>query len=168
MQRAAATRNSWKTQEMAASRVEIPLSMAFDESEYEQLRLGLVPREMEDKWFIFFEEDILYFHRSWTGMCVFLVRLKAAAGKYEVFEAWTTKEMAEKTTDPLPLLEFLINRLLLGKDVPFPLTANSDDKRVQQVFRHHIVGYGTAVSEELVTPKPQGLIQKLLAFLRQR
>ena len=28
---------------------------------------------MEDKWFIFMENGILYFHRSWTGVCIYQV-----------------------------------------------------------------------------------------------
>ena len=29
---------------------------------------------MEDKWFIYFENETLFFHRSWTGYCIYQVR----------------------------------------------------------------------------------------------
>ena len=29
---------------------------------------------MEDKWFEYFENNILYIHRSWTGICIYKVR----------------------------------------------------------------------------------------------
>jgi len=32
---------------------------------------GFLPREMEDKWFLFFENDTLFCHRSWTGFCIY-------------------------------------------------------------------------------------------------
>ena len=41
-----------------------------------RLLLGMVPREMEDKWFVFREGDELFFHRSWTGILLFRVALE--------------------------------------------------------------------------------------------
>ena len=34
----------------------------------------------EDKWFIYWENDTLFFHRSWTGVCVYIVRFTSPAG----------------------------------------------------------------------------------------
>jgi len=34
--------------------------------------MGLVPEEIEDKWFIYWEDDTLFFHRSWTGNCIYV------------------------------------------------------------------------------------------------
>ena len=31
---------------------------------------------MEDKWFVFVEENIVYFARSWTGYCIFSIEIK--------------------------------------------------------------------------------------------
>jgi len=31
---------------------------------------------MEDKWFIYFENGWLYFHRSWTGFGIYKAQLK--------------------------------------------------------------------------------------------
>lgn len=28
---------------------------------------------MEDKWFSYFEDNKLYIHRSWTGICIYIV-----------------------------------------------------------------------------------------------
>ena len=35
--------------------------------EMEHIRRGYIPHMMEEKWFIFVEDDRLFAHRSWTG-----------------------------------------------------------------------------------------------------
>lgn len=32
------------------------------------IREGLNPRQMEDKWVVFYEDGMLFAHRSWTGL----------------------------------------------------------------------------------------------------
>ena len=36
----------------------------------DQIRAGHIPEMMEDKWFIYWQDDRLFFHRSWTGYCI--------------------------------------------------------------------------------------------------
>jgi hypothetical protein len=31
---------------------------------------------MEEKWFAYFEDNVLHLHRSWTGLCVFRVHFE--------------------------------------------------------------------------------------------
>jgi len=45
--------------------------ISFSHEQYLKLQKGLIPKAMEDKWFIYFEEDCLYFHRSWTGLGIY-------------------------------------------------------------------------------------------------
>ena len=70
-----ATRESWKILPLPEKRVEIPFERTFTADEYQELARGVIPQEMEDKWFIFCENDVLYFHRSWTGYCILQVPL---------------------------------------------------------------------------------------------
>jgi len=65
-----ATRNSWTNIKMK-SFYEINLNYVFTEQDYCNMNNGIIPKEMEDKWFIFSEDNIVYFHRSWTGICVY-------------------------------------------------------------------------------------------------
>jgi len=62
-----ATQTDWKTKAFPSKRTTIALNRRFSEIEMRQIRKGLVPQQMEDKWFVFWEHDALYFHRSWTG-----------------------------------------------------------------------------------------------------
>jgi hypothetical protein len=46
--------------------------------EVARLRRGLIPGQMEDKWFVYWTDvdnrsANVTFHRSWTGLCVFIV-----------------------------------------------------------------------------------------------
>ena len=69
-----ATPDAWKTEDLPARRTSVPLDRAFSREEMERIRHGVVPEEMEDKWFIYWRDDALFFHRSWTGYCVYVVR----------------------------------------------------------------------------------------------
>ncbi len=73
MKRIATTRNDWKLEEMPKSHSTIPVSRDFSEQEMEKIKLGSSPDSMDDHWFIFFEKNRLYIHRSWTGYCIYVV-----------------------------------------------------------------------------------------------
>ena len=58
-----------------AKHIIVPLDRLFSKDEAALLKLGFLPQEMQDKWFIYFEKDVLHFHRSWTGYCIYQVSL---------------------------------------------------------------------------------------------
>jgi len=59
------------------------LRLEFSKEQYEKLHIGLIPEEQEDKWFIYFEDDWLYFHRSWTGKGIFRTQIIKEKGEHE-------------------------------------------------------------------------------------
>lgn len=86
----AANPESWKRVAFSGG-VAIPYTGVFTRKELKQLKLGIVPREMEDKWFIYFEATHLFFHRSWTGQPVYRVTLELEGAHAKVSEAlWAT------------------------------------------------------------------------------
>ena len=70
---ARAKRSDWKNQEMPERREPFPLEMDLTPEELERLRQGHIPREMEDKWFRFFEDGVFTICRSWTGFCIYQI-----------------------------------------------------------------------------------------------
>jgi O-acetyl-ADP-ribose deacetylase (regulator of RNase III) len=65
----AARKADWKTEPWPAL---TPLD--FEQTvDGDRLLLGNVPREMEDKWFVYRDGDQLLIHRSWTGILMFRV-----------------------------------------------------------------------------------------------
>jgi len=69
----AARRGDWKTQQLPDERGTLEINRSYPAAEAEMIRFGSIPRQMEDKWFIFYEDGKLFFHRSWTGLCVFVM-----------------------------------------------------------------------------------------------
>jgi hypothetical protein len=140
-----ATRASWKNQPLPDARKRIAYARVFDAAEHARVLAGLVPVEMEDKWFIFHEGGWLYLHRSWTGTCIYAVRLRAVGEGSEVEETWVNRAPEEyRETDDahdVALLSFLVDRLLLGRVAKFPVRAELDAERAS-VLLHHVVGRG--------------------------
>lgn len=134
-----ASRDSWQTKRMPDRKRRLQLERSFSLREYDRLRYGYVPQEMEDKWFIFLEDNWLNFHRSWTGICIYRVRLDRVKDRYECLEAWANRDPREysMTNDAYDasLLEFLIDSdLLHKKHASFPcredfLTSDAGTKR---------------------------------------
>jgi hypothetical protein len=88
----AASRDDWKTTALPAARKAIPFDRHYSATEFERIKEGLVPGSMDDKWFVFYEEPWLYFHRSWTGYCVYQVRFESAGEDARVAEVLVSRE----------------------------------------------------------------------------
>jgi hypothetical protein len=124
------------------------LVAVFDDAETELLVLGLIPREMEDKWFIYFDgaasrQGWVLFHRSWTGACIYGLQLEGSAGGARVIDSWVSRDCAQyKGSDvdyDRKLLRFLIDALLLRRPAVFPLPAGVESVP-PGVYQHSVVG----------------------------
>lgn len=69
-----ATSKDWKIKPLPKKRSLIPVDRQFTSAEMNRIRRGFIP--LNARWFIFFERNRLYFHRSWTGYCVFVAHFK--------------------------------------------------------------------------------------------
>ena len=115
----AATRDSWKTMPLPAAREVLALDRTYSAFEFDRLKEGEVPRRMEDKWFVFYEEPWLYLHRSWTGFSVYQVQFEPAAAGARVAEVLVNRDSeqyrgTDGTRDAL-LLSVLLDRYA-GRD----------------------------------------------------
>lgn len=144
-----ATRADWETKPMTESRETLPLRLSFNEEEFQSLQQGLIPIQMEDKWFIFYEEEWLYFHRSWTGFCAFQVRVEKVDAKYITAEAWVARQNDSDSNleFDLEVLGYLIYSVLLKKEWPSPRSSrnrnsSADATEMWSLFGRHILGQG--------------------------
>ena len=87
-----ATKDSWKTSPMSPSRMEIPFDLRLTHDEFNRLKHGYIPEMMEDKWFIYQENEWVYFHRSWTGYCIYQIRFVPEGSQFVCREAWVTRD----------------------------------------------------------------------------
>jgi len=124
MKRANAKREDWNNLRMSDRRIQLPVEAKFPSDDFRKLKGGVIPVEMEDKWFIFFEDDWLYFHRSWTGFCVYQARTEKEGEEFKFAEVWATRDPEQYTnTDldyDLDVFLFLVYGYLLGKSPPLP------------------------------------------------
>jgi hypothetical protein len=67
---------AWKTLPLPQLRVPLEFSAEFNDMETKALIQSLLPHAMEDKWFIYFDQGWLLFHRSWTGAAIYGLRLE--------------------------------------------------------------------------------------------
>jgi len=135
-----ATRSTWQNIPIDQP-LRIGVNLHFTEKQYSRLKMGLIPHQMEDKWFIFFEDDWLYFHRSWTGHEIYRANIIKENQGYAIREFW-----AERNTDKysnkdaavdIESFSFIIGRGLLGYDV-----ANIYIARNLQSDEDHLKGWG--------------------------
>ena len=75
-----------------ALRVDLGLSHSYTSSQFERIRQNSVPMDMDEKWFIYYEEPWLYFHRSGTGVCVYGVRFETSANGASIVESWANRD----------------------------------------------------------------------------
>ncbi|PYS78818.1 MAG: hypothetical protein DMF70_14155 [Acidobacteria bacterium] len=110
------------------------------------MSVGVTPREMEDKWFIFLEDDWVFFHRSWTGICIYQIKISSAGDSHSVTEAWVNSDRNEyRARDDgyeAELLGFLIDNLLLGQSSAFPLPPNLGPNVPAGLYQYHVSGSG--------------------------
>jgi hypothetical protein len=138
-----ADRNSWKALPLPTQRAKLPVERTFTEQDYRRLAHGLVPKVMEDKWFIFMENDVLFFQRSWTGVCIYEVHFD---NQRAISDVWVNRDAQQyKETDnqyDKQLLSFLIDNLLLGQSTPFPMSSNIPGNLPKGVIQHSVSGTG--------------------------
>lgn len=67
----AARADSWENlQPLPKQHTKIDLDISFNNEQSNLIRLGFIPQAMEQKWFSYFKNNVLYQFRSWTGICI--------------------------------------------------------------------------------------------------
>lgn len=92
----------WRTTPLPAAHVTIRADRLFTQEQMARIRHGFLPEGMEDKWFIYWQDDRLHLHRSWTGYGIFVARFEAEpGGGGRLVEVLASRDPEEyKGTDP--------------------------------------------------------------------
>jgi len=124
--------NSWKTKPTPENKALIRCALTLSPAQMERVQFGYKPLAMEDKWFIYWGEPWLHFHRSWTGNEVFRVRFEEHPEGWQAIETWANRdpEQYEWGGDEHDacLVLWLIGALLLEYPIPFPPYPGSGDE----------------------------------------
>lgn len=146
-----ATRGDWKTLPMPEQTASLTLTRTYSPAELTRIKRGCIPYAMEDKWFIFYEDGLLALHRSWTGLCIYTLRLTAQGDHYVVTEALVNRDPLQyKETDAAhdaKQLTALIDVLLLGTAATFP-THPGDDPGTAAIKQWTVAGQALFAGSE--------------------
>lgn len=108
-----AKRDDWKTTPLPVASKQIVVNKSYSQAEFSQITAGLIPAEMKDKWFIFYEAPWLYLHRSWTGFCIYKVCFETAGEQITISDAFVNREPAQYTgvdaLSDISMLEILLD-----------------------------------------------------------
>lgn len=63
-----AKRSDWKIEPIPEKHSIVEVDRWFSNEQIERLKYGIIPSQMEERWFVYWENDVLHFHRSWTGI----------------------------------------------------------------------------------------------------
>lgn len=115
-----ATKETWKNIPIDNPK-RIDIDLLFTDKQFSKLKNGLIPQQMEDKWFIYYENGWLNFHRSWTGNGMYKAKLNKVTGGYTIKEFWAERNQEKYNNEDdnidIETFSFLIARGLLGIDV---------------------------------------------------
>jgi hypothetical protein len=137
-----ASPSAWKILPAPALRESLGFEAIFSDDDAKKILEGLVPEQMDDKWFIYHADGWLRFHRSWTGAMIYALHLDRSSG-LRVTESWVNRDPEQyKETDTAydrKLVGFLIDALLLKKKAVFPMPSASTDY-APGLVQHSYVG----------------------------
>jgi len=116
-----ATKDSWEIIEMPKNKVVLPINKKYSKDEYNKIMQGFIPKVMEDRWFVYFEDNKLYMHRSWTGYCIYELNFSKEKDSYKITKGYLNGNIADQIEDILLKEEvnkvlLLIDRILLDKN----------------------------------------------------
>jgi len=110
--------------------IDIDTNFRLSDTEFARVRYGLFPEAMEDKWFIFFDNGRLRFHRSWTGMKIYEAEITKDDESYIISKIRIERdpEYYKCTDDQYDInsLLYLLASGMLG--IPASPPINTDDK----------------------------------------
>ena len=129
-----AKQTDWKTEPLPSKRTTITLNRRLSSTDMRKIRTGLVPEQMEDKWFIFWAHDTLHFHRSWTGHCIYVARFVKDGDVCVMIEVDVNRDPTQwtETSDErdAEMISYLVDLLLLHQHAVMPSDDLSKEKRV--------------------------------------
>lgn len=92
-----AKRGDWKTTEMPEKNTTIELNVGFTEEDMKRIKRGVIPEQMEDKWFKYYEEseNKYYIHRSWTGNLIYVVTFEKDEDGYVAVDVVVNRDPSQ-------------------------------------------------------------------------
>ena len=102
-----AAKDSWKIHPMKQPK-KIKVSISLSKERYHKLKMGFIPKQQEDRWFIYFDKEWLHIHRAWSGFEIFKAKIIRHQNGYLINE-FLVEQAPDKysiTDDDFNIFEF--------------------------------------------------------------
>ncbi|WP_308288873.1 ADP-ribosylglycohydrolase family protein [Streptomyces humicola] len=66
--------------------------LTWTPGQWQRIRLGIASQAMEEKWNVYLDGDRMFWHRSWTGHCIFEVAVEQTAHGWRPTGAWVESD----------------------------------------------------------------------------
>jgi len=109
-----ATPGNYTHKPLPEQRAQLEFERTLDEPEYRALIQGVIPRSQEDKWFAFEDGGWFDMCRSWTGNCIFRVKLEEDSDRWRIAEAWVNRHPDQYASENDASDAKMLHRLLDG------------------------------------------------------
>jgi hypothetical protein len=125
----------WNTEPLPDKHVTLDLQLTYSKKDKQKIVKGLIPKVMEDKWFVYFDGGALHFHRSWTGFCVYRVYAHESGELFVLTHVDVNRETSQyqQTDDEFDrrMVSYLVDVLLLRKPARYPSNDNSEEQAIK-------------------------------------
>ena len=124
-------KSDWKTEEFSKPH-SIQVNLGVFEKMLARIHFGLLPEAMEDKWFGYYEDGSLCFHRSWTGFKIYEAKIERNNSEWGycitelIVERDSEKHTYTDDDEDCAIFRFLLIRGLLGMRIELPFNTDDD------------------------------------------
>ena len=108
----------------------IATDIRFSDRQFARIRYGLYPEQMEDKWFVYYDDNRLHCYRSWTGMKVYEAEIKRSGNACSITEIITERDPDRYDSaddEDIRLFNYLFPRGLMRLSVEVPHDENDPE-----------------------------------------
>ena len=85
----------WATKPLPKQRTTLALNRSFSPSQMDRIRMGFIPDDMNEKWFMCWHDKTLHIYRSWSGFCIYVVHFVADGEGSRMVSAEVSRDYAQ-------------------------------------------------------------------------
>lgn len=104
--------SDWKNEPMPDENDIFHSGRKLSHSKYSKLKAGIKATNMDDKWFVYSMYNSIYFHRSWTGHCIYIVNVKKDNGNIFLENVVVNRNSAQFGTRDIELNKDMSKKLV--------------------------------------------------------
>ena len=87
--------DDWDIHALPEQYTTLKLDILLDETQSDAIRRGVIPDDMGEKWFCYFDNNTLYQHRSWSGHCIDVIEFVAEGNQLRAVSARVNRDASQ-------------------------------------------------------------------------